>query len=126
MALKSWVASANDPATDFPLENLPYGVFRYAHSTHIGVAIGDRIFDLGACASGASSSHCPAKSSTPVRLSCSIRSCLLGRKRGRRCAVSCNAFLPRIRPINNSKAASHPCWFPCVTRKCNSPRTSEG
>jgi fumarylacetoacetase len=51
MALKSWVASANDPGTDFPLENLPYGVFRSAHSQQIGVAIGDQILDLGACAS---------------------------------------------------------------------------
>jgi len=51
MALKSWVASANDPATDFPLENLPYGVYRHGHSTQIGVAIGDRIFDVGECAS---------------------------------------------------------------------------
>src|SRR5438477_8615762 len=51
MALKSWVASANDPANDFPLENLPYGVFRQGHSTRIGVAIGDRILDLGGCAS---------------------------------------------------------------------------
>src|SRR3954452_19417364 len=51
MALKSWVASAKDPATDFPLENLPYGVFRRAHRTAIGVAIGDQILDLGACAS---------------------------------------------------------------------------
>ena len=51
MALKSWVASANDPATDFPLENLPYGVFRHAHRAAIGVAIGDRILDMGACAS---------------------------------------------------------------------------
>lgn len=51
MALKSWIASANDPATDFPLENLPYGVFRHVHTTHIGTAIGDQILDLGACAS---------------------------------------------------------------------------
>jgi fumarylacetoacetase len=51
MALKSWVASADDPATDFPLENLPYGVYRHGHSTQIGVAIGDRIFDVGTCAS---------------------------------------------------------------------------
>lgn len=51
MALKSWVASANDPRTGFPLENLPYGVFRYVHTTRIGVAIGDQILDLGACAS---------------------------------------------------------------------------
>jgi fumarylacetoacetase len=26
--LSSWVESANDPATDFPLQNLPFGVFR--------------------------------------------------------------------------------------------------
>ena len=53
MALKSWIASANDPATDFPIENLPYGVFRYHHQNHIGVAIGDQILDLHACANQA-------------------------------------------------------------------------
>lgn len=51
MALKSWIASANDPDSDFPLENLPYGVFRHAHQTQIGAAIGDQILDLGTCAS---------------------------------------------------------------------------
>ena len=48
MALKSWVESANY-ASDFPLENLPFGVFRAGRQTHIGVAIGDRILDLAAC-----------------------------------------------------------------------------
>lgn len=50
MALKSWVLSANDPQTDFPLQNLPYGVFRHEERARIGVAIGDRILDLKACA----------------------------------------------------------------------------
>ncbi|MCU1228559.1 MAG: fahA [Acidobacteria bacterium] len=45
MALKSWVDSANRH-TDFPLENLPYGVFRVGRRGHIGVAIGERILDL--------------------------------------------------------------------------------
>ena len=27
-ALTSWVASANTPETDFPIQNLPFGVFR--------------------------------------------------------------------------------------------------
>ena len=49
-ARRSWVISANDPRSDFPLANLPYGVFRYAGRTRIGVAIGDRILDLRACA----------------------------------------------------------------------------
>ena len=48
MALKSWIESANY-ASDFPLENLPFGVFRAGRQTHIGVAIGDRILDLAAC-----------------------------------------------------------------------------
>jgi fumarylacetoacetase len=50
MALKSWVNSANDPTTDFPLDNLPYGVFQEAGTTRIGIAIGDRILDLRGCA----------------------------------------------------------------------------
>ena len=50
MALKSWVPSANDPQTDFPLQNLPYGVFQYQGRMGIGVAIGDRILNLCACA----------------------------------------------------------------------------
>jgi fumarylacetoacetase len=51
MALKSWVDSANDPAGDFPLENLPYGVFRQSHRNRIGVALGDQILDVNSCAS---------------------------------------------------------------------------
>jgi len=48
VALKSWIESANY-ASDFPLENLPFGVFRAGRQMHIGVAIGDRILDLAAC-----------------------------------------------------------------------------
>jgi fumarylacetoacetase len=43
---KCWLDSANDPATDFPLENLPFGVFEGEGANRIGVAIGDRILDL--------------------------------------------------------------------------------
>ena len=49
--MKSWVESANDPATDFPLENLPFGVFRRRKSKEAprgGVAIGDQVLDLAA------------------------------------------------------------------------------
>ena len=47
--LKSWVESANDPNTDFPIQNLPFCAFRRANTSEwhrIGVAIGDQIFDL--------------------------------------------------------------------------------
>jgi len=48
VALKSWVESANY-ASDFPLENLPFGIFRAGRHAHVGVAIGDRILDLAGC-----------------------------------------------------------------------------
>lgn len=50
-ALLSWVASANQADTDFPVQNLPYGRFRRAGSTEpwrIGIAIGDQVLDLAA------------------------------------------------------------------------------
>ena len=50
MAMRSWVERANHPATDFPLENLPYGVFRHEARRRIGIAIGDQVLDLRACA----------------------------------------------------------------------------
>ena len=49
--LQSWLASANVMETDFPLQNLPFGAFRRAHSREafrIGVAIGDQAFDIAA------------------------------------------------------------------------------
>jgi fumarylacetoacetase len=47
--MKSWVESANVPDCDFPLENLPYGVFRHQGRTGIGVAIGDQVLDVRGC-----------------------------------------------------------------------------
>jgi fumarylacetoacetase len=46
--LKSWLESANDPVTDFPIQNLPFGRFRDAGSGdwRLGVAIGEKIVDL--------------------------------------------------------------------------------
>ncbi|WP_238365013.1 fumarylacetoacetase [Mesobacterium pallidum] len=44
--MTSWVPGANSPDTDFPLNNLPYGVFSTDEmDERCGVAIGDMIFD---------------------------------------------------------------------------------
>ena len=46
MLKRSWVESANDATCPFPLNNLPYGVFSADEDVaHMGVAIGDMIFD---------------------------------------------------------------------------------
>jgi fumarylacetoacetase len=51
-AQRSWVESANAPDCEFPIQNLPYGVFRTVNSEpRVGVAIGDRILDLALLAS---------------------------------------------------------------------------
>ncbi len=48
-SLQSWVQSANDPISDFPIQNLPFGVFLNTEGQrHIGVAIGDQILDVHA------------------------------------------------------------------------------
>jgi fumarylacetoacetase len=48
--LKSWLESANDPASDFPIQNLPFGIFSDAVNSQprAGVAIGEWIVDLAA------------------------------------------------------------------------------
>ncbi len=54
-ALRSWVSSANRPGCDFPIQNLPFAVFRRRGSDEPwrgGVAIGDEIVDLSAIAQG--------------------------------------------------------------------------
>ncbi|MEM9318401.1 MAG: fumarylacetoacetase [Pseudomonadota bacterium] len=51
--LLSWVDSANTAETDFPLSNLPYGVFSSPGSgPRCGVAIGDQVLDVGGLEAG--------------------------------------------------------------------------
>jgi fumarylacetoacetase len=53
-AAKSWVESANAPGTPFPIQNLPFAVFRRAGHDETfrgGVALGDYVVDLAALAS---------------------------------------------------------------------------
>ncbi len=50
-SLRSWIASANDPGTDFPIQNLPLGVFTRlgAFEPRVGCAIGTEILDVTGC-----------------------------------------------------------------------------
>ncbi|WP_105167057.1 fumarylacetoacetase [Pseudoalteromonas sp. T1lg23B] len=51
--LTSWVASANQAGTDFPIQNLPFAVFRRKDTNEEfrgGVAIGDQVLDLAVVA----------------------------------------------------------------------------
>ena len=46
-ALRSWVESANGDATDFPVQNLPFGTFRreFEERPRVGIAIGGQVLD---------------------------------------------------------------------------------
>lgn len=46
-ALRSWVESAHDASTDFPVQNLPFGTFRleFEERPRVGIAIGDQVLD---------------------------------------------------------------------------------
>lgn len=52
--LRSWVESANRPGCDFPIQNLPLGVYRTRNEANfrLGAAIGDYILDLHPWLSG--------------------------------------------------------------------------
>ena len=49
-SLTSWVESANG-STDFPIQNLPFGIFATEPDGHrrVGIAIGDQVLDVAAC-----------------------------------------------------------------------------
>lgn len=46
--IQSWVETANDPDTPFPLNNLPFGVFSTDDAPRCATAIGDKVLDLAA------------------------------------------------------------------------------
>jgi fumarylacetoacetase len=66
---RSWVESANDAATDFPIQNLPYCVFRPRGPkgiARVGIGIGDMILDV----SGVARAGLLAESARPIALLC--------------------------------------------------------
>ncbi|MGB7207591.1 MAG: fumarylacetoacetase [Pyrinomonadaceae bacterium] len=50
--LKSWVESANDPNTDFPIQNLPFAQYQsmnHDRGDFIGIPIGNKVLDIAGC-----------------------------------------------------------------------------
>ena len=73
--LRSWIESANSPASDFPVQNLPFGVFRRRGNgdpPRIGVAIGDQIWISRVAAKEGACSDFPRRSRKPAGIQFSI------------------------------------------------------
>jgi hypothetical protein len=72
-ARRSFVESANAPGSDFPIQNLPFGVFcpDTGERPRVGVAIGDQILDIAAATAsfGGPAAEAPQglRSATPQR-----------------------------------------------------------
>jgi fumarylacetoacetase len=65
-ARKSWVESANSVGCDFPIQNLPFGIYqRSGESPRIGIAIGNQILDLAGCAEN---KLLPERAADPARM----------------------------------------------------------
>jgi fumarylacetoacetase len=110
--LRSWVESANDPATDFPIQNLPFGVFKRlgsAEPARVGVAIGDQILDVPAAAragafaadreSALAAAECGGSSLNPLMAQ--------GRGRARALRRAVSALLRADSAVEHRTSASH-------------------
>ena len=112
-ALRSWVPSAHIVGTDFPIQNLPFGVFRRAGSREaprVGVAIGDMILDVAACLAAGLFDDATDEARTAARLCASpTLNALMARgvvaRRALRDAVS--ALLSEQTPVHLRQTAEY-------------------
>ena len=113
--VESWVESANEKDSDFPLQNLPFGVFRRREAgakPKTGVAIGDRVLDLaGMRSEGLLDNHHGSRGSCgPRREACASESlnALMALRSGPRHALRrrIHAILRQDAPASDRQAAS--------------------
>ncbi|MFC0397568.1 fumarylacetoacetase [Paraburkholderia rhizosphaerae] len=109
---KSWVDTADDPACDFPIQNLPFGIFSDTRdrSPRAGVAIGDRIVDLAVLEQAGLLALPAQPNATNDRRSVFARDSLnafiaLGRDAWRSVRVQLSALLARDNPRLRDDAA---------------------
>jgi fumarylacetoacetase len=88
--LRCWVESAHAEGTDFPIQNLPYGVFQLKGAglgTRVGVAIGDQVLDVAAALDAGLISGAGAEACRAANLN-SLLACTPGEWRELRHALS--------------------------------------
>jgi len=106
-ARKSWIDSANDPQCDFPIQNLPFGVFSSAANKvpRVGVAIGDLVADL-AVLHAAGLLRLPASAPQDVFARSTLNGFIaLGRETWRDVRVQLSSLLARERAALRDDAA---------------------
>jgi fumarylacetoacetase len=89
---RSWVESANRSGSDFPIQNLPYAVFRRqgaAEAWRGGIAIGDEVVDLAALSQKGLLQGLAATAAAACSQSTLNTFFDMGRRPGRRCGMGC-------------------------------------
>jgi fumarylacetoacetase len=99
---QSWVASANRPGGDFPIQNLPFGVFEAAQAT-VGVAIGEQILDLRGCYQAGLLASLPAATGE----ACAAQTLNPLMSLGAECWSALRALLSDLLRADHPDAASH-------------------
>ena len=103
----SWIDSANEPGCDFPIQNLPFGVFRRRGSKEApraGVAIGDRVLELGAAGALAGFKGEAAEAAEAGRAPTLNALAALGRQHWHPLRVALSRALAADAPANVKKA----------------------
>ena len=105
---RSWVESANDPSSDFPIQNLPFGMFGRREGSEqggeLGVAIGDRILSVRACAERGLLRGTIGKAVVPIALEHDALARLM--RLGREAARELRVVLADILAADNRSAAA--------------------
>lgn len=111
--LRSWVASANVAESAFPIQNLPFGIFRRAgtdEAPRVGVAIGDRILDVPACiAAGLIDGDAPTLHAAAAACSSSTLNALMACGTAPRVALraAISALLASDAPVHHQQIAAY-------------------
>ncbi|MEX2154309.1 MAG: fumarylacetoacetase [Gemmatimonadaceae bacterium] len=102
-SLRSWVSGANDPNADYPIQNLPAGMFQSRRDSlvQVGIAIGDRILNLSACAE---TGLLPREIAASVRVATSDESLNWLMSSGRELAAALRVALVELLQEDNAAA----------------------
>jgi fumarylacetoacetase len=104
-ARRSWVASANTSDTDFPIQNLPFGVFAPAGAApRVGVAIGDALVDVAALHAAGLFAGTAAEAADACRGASLNALMALGRLPARALRVRLSDLLRADAPVDHTRA----------------------
>ena len=110
---RSWVDSANQPESDFPIQNLPFGIFTTSgKAARGGIAIGSSVLDVGRLSDALGFSGLAAEAAAACSESTLNRLMSLGQPHWRALRLSVSRALSMDPGWEARKAKAVPCLHP--------------